>query len=198
MVWPGNSRGKVSAPATGPISRRLTSAITVWQALDVGEELGSREVRSRTLCACVAIASLLACTPTALDTIALGDNPEARDLAIDETFFHCEIQPKVLTTSGCATGAAAESGSCHAARSALRLVVVPTTPICQGGYLVGAASPESIVNLERVRTSIGADADSSPLYRRPLGLDSHPRTIFVAADPPAQLLRDWLNRRGSP
>ena len=70
--------------------------------------------------------------------------------------------------------------------------------VCQGGLLVGGAPPESIVNFERVRSSIGVDADTSPLYRRPLGLDSHPRAIFAASDPPAILLRDWLNQRASP
>jgi hypothetical protein len=141
---------------------------------------------------------LIACTPTALDTIDLGDNPEPPDLALDEAFFHCEVQPKVLTAQGCATGAAGESGSCHSARSALRLLEVPAPPACQGGLLLGAASPESSENLTRVRASIGVDADSSPLYRRPLGLDSHPRAVLTADSEAAMLLRAWLNGQGAP
>jgi hypothetical protein len=138
------------------------------------------------------------CTPTALDTVDLGDNPEPPDLSLDEDFFHCEVQPKVLSASGCASGGAGESGSCHLARSALRLVVVEMAPVCQAGRVVGGASRESILNLSRVRTSVGVDADASPLYRRPLGLDSHPRPVLTADSEAAALLRAWLNGRASP
>jgi hypothetical protein len=148
--------------------------------------------------ACATWLSWGACTPTALDTVDLGDNPEPPDLALDENFFHCEIQPNVITAQGCATGGAGESNSCHMARSALRLIQVPMPSLCQGGRLVGSASPESIVNFERVRTSVGVDADSSPLYRRPLGLDSHPRAIFTSDSASAMLLRSWLDGQATP
>lgn len=140
----------------------------------------------------------VACTPTVGDTVALGDNPEAPERALDEDFFHCEIQPNVLTAQSCAGGQPGEAGSCHLARSALRLVEVPAPPVCQDGRLLGAASLESEMNLERVRASVGADADASPLYRRALGLDSHPRAIFGEDAPEAQLLRQWLDARGRP
>ena len=173
------------------------------RAPSVAEPRGGR-VRERTrvvlalgaLCAAWLAGS--ACTPTALDTVDLGDNPEAPNLALDENFFHCEIQPKVITTEGCAGGASGEGGSCHLARSALRLVEVKDASLCQGGRLVGVASPESVVNLERVRTSVGVDADSSPLYRRPLGLDSHPRAIFTSDSASAMLLRSWLDGQATP
>lgn len=137
------------------------------------------------------------CTPTGLDTVDLGDNPEPPDLALDEDLFHCEVQPKVLGAHGCAAGGTGESGSCHSARSALRLVEVPVPSVCQSGRLVASASPESLFNLERVRTSIGVDADTSALYRRPLGLDSHPRVVFTADSDAANLLRAWLDGRDS-
>ena len=139
-----------------------------------------------------------ACTPTVADTVDLGDNPEPPDVTLDESFFHCEIQPLVLTAQGCVGGGPGEGGSCHGARSALRLIEVPTPSLCQNGRLVGSAAAESIVNFERIRTSVGPDADASPLYRRPLGLDSHPRTIFTADSPAAMLLRSWLNGQNTP
>jgi len=72
-------------------------------------------------------------------------------------------------------------------------VTAPDSPACQGGVVPGGPSLESLTKLERVRASIGVDADSSPLYRRPLGLDSHPRALFAPEDEPARLLRAWLN-----
>ena len=176
----------------------MTSARSVWQARSVGE-LSWREphsVRRKTALAVVVLfISAAACTPTVADTVDLGDHPEPVDLALDEDFFHCEVQPKVLTAQGCAAGGAGESGSCHLARSALRLVEVTEVSICQAGRVVGQPSRESLLNLERVRTAIGVDADASPLYRRPLRLDSHPRAVFAADSEPATVLRDWLNRR---
>ncbi|HEX5661852.1 MAG TPA: hypothetical protein VFX59_31890 [Polyangiales bacterium] len=147
------------------------------------------------LAAALAVAS---CTPTSLDTVDLGDNPEPAQLSLDEDFFHCEIQPNVLTAQGCASGGAGEGGSCHTARSALRLIEVLAPSTCQNGKLVGLPATESELNLERVRTDVGIDADSSPLYRRPLGLDSHPRVVFAADSAPALLLRQWLNGQATP
>jgi hypothetical protein len=145
----------------------------------------------------VAIVASACDTPTAADTVDLGDNFEAPELVLDEDFFHCEIQPKVITAYRCSAGDTGDGGGCHAQKSALRLIDVPEQPRCQAGRLIGAPPSESEVNLERARAAVGVDADSSPIYRRPLGLDSHPRMIFDARSEPAVLLRMWLSE-GTP
>ncbi|MFT3922843.1 MAG: hypothetical protein QM778_09930 [Myxococcales bacterium] len=127
----------------------------------------------------------------------LGDNPEAVDFDVDENFFHCEIQPNVLTQYHCSSGMGGEEGGCHSARSALRLVEVDAPARCKDGRVIGAPPEASQTNLERVRTELGIDADSSPFYRRPLGLDSHPRQIFPSNSDAAALIRTWLNQ-GTP
>lgn len=134
---------------------------------------------------------------TAAETVDLGDNPESIDLVLDEDFFHCVIQPKVITAQRCSEGGAGDGGGCHAARSALRLVEVRDKPRCSGDRVAGELPAESIVNLERVRATIGVDAEASPFYRRPVGLDSHPRVIFSEDSESAQVIRDWLDR-GTP
>lgn len=139
----------------------------------------------------------VACTPTVADTVDLGDNFDAPEIALDEDFFYCEIQPNVISKSRCAAGGSGDGDGCHAQKSALRLIDVPSDPRCDEGRVVGSPPAEAEVNLERVRASVGADADASPLYRRPLGLDSHPRVIFDARSPEAMLLRTWLNGGGS-
>jgi hypothetical protein len=126
--------------------------------------------------------------------VDLGDNYEAPDVAVDENFFHCEIQPNVITQYRCAGGKEGEEGGCHTARSALRLVEVTETPRCRDGRVIGVPPSDSQVNLERVRAELGIDADSSPFYRRPLGLDSHPRAIFSKDSKPAALIRQWLDQ----
>jgi hypothetical protein len=133
----------------------------------------------------------------ACGTVDLGDNPEPPDIEVDEDYFHCEIQPKVLTEFRCATGAAGDGGGCHTERSALKLVEVPAAARCRDGRVIGAAPDESLTNLERVRITIGVDADSSPFYRRPVGLDSHPRQIFDESSEAAVSIRRWLDQ-GAP
>jgi hypothetical protein len=146
---------------------------------------------------CAAIVALaraaIACTPTAADTVDLGDNFEAPELTLDEGFFYCEIQPNVISAMSCAEGASGDSGGCHTERSALRLVPVDEAPRCQDDRLIGTPPTGAENNLSRIRSSVGVDAESSPLYRRPLGLDSHPRQIFDAQSPEAMLLRRWLS-----
>lgn len=132
-------------------------------------------------------------TPTIADTVALGDHFDAPEIALDEDFFFCSIQPAVITKNSCARGQSGDGDGCHAERSALRLIEVPSEARCQDGRVIGAPPAEAVVNLERVQSSVGLDADSSPFYRRPLGLDSHPRVIFDARSPEAALIRQWLS-----
>ena len=127
----------------------------------------------------------------------LGDNFDAPEIAIDEDFYFCEIQPNVISKSRCSAGGSGDGDGCHAQKSALRLIDVPSSPRCQDGRVIGSPPAEAVVNLERVRAAVGPDADASPLYRRPLGLDSHPRVIFDMRSPEAMLLRQWLNGGGT-
>ncbi len=134
---------------------------------------------------------------TATDTVDLGDNFEAPDFALDADFFHCVIQPDVITKFKCAEGGAGDGDGCHAARSALRLVEVTDQPRCSDRRLIGVPPAESVVNLERVRVTIVGEAAASPFYRRPLGQDSHPREVFDESSNAADLIRQWINQ-GAP
>jgi hypothetical protein len=148
----------------------------------------------RDLAASIALFACVGC-----GTIDLGDNIVAPDLQLDEDFFHCEIQPNVLTAHGCANGMAGEEGSCHADRSSLRLVATADLPpMCdeEGRIVGGDISADSVANLEAIRFTVQSDPLSSPLYRRPTGLDSHPRVIFEESDPCAALIVEWINRGG--
>jgi hypothetical protein len=132
-------------------------------------------------------------------TVDLGDNIVPPDLQVDEDFFYCEIQPNVLQAKSCAGGAAGEAGSCHTARSALRLIdTSDPPPTCEDGMVVGGdLSADYIANYEAVRFTVQSDPLSSPFYRRPTGLDSHPRVIFPpdpVGDPCARMIVDWIDR----
>lgn len=126
-------------------------------------------------------------------TVELGDNFVAPDLALDEDFFFCRIQPAVLTQHSCARGGSGEQGKCHDSRSALRLLDTDDPPPCDGGSLVGDLPDAYVTNLDAVRLFVQTDPLTSPLYLRPLRKASHPRRLFDENDEAAELLVEWIS-----
>lgn len=130
-------------------------------------------------------------------TLDLGDNIVPPDLQLDEDFFYCQIQPRILTAKGCATGGAGEGGMCHLDRSALRLVdTMDLPPDCDddGAVVGGSVSADYVANYEAVQFTVQSGPLSSPFYRRPTGLDSHPGANFPETDDCAILIAEWINR----
>ncbi len=66
------------------------------------------------------------------------------------------------------------------------------TATCDGDVLVGLPPASYEANLEAIRFTVQSDPSSSPLYRRPLNLDSHPRQIFDASSAEADLIAGWI------
>lgn len=131
-------------------------------------------------------------------TVELGDNIVPPDLMLDEDFFYCRIQPEIIEAHGCAGGAAGEMGMCHTSRSALRLVETMdlAPPTCVDDVVEGAVPAEYVENFQAVQFTVQSDPLSSPFYRRPVGLDSHPRVIFSETSPEADLVSMWIARGG--
>ena len=157
-----------------------------------------RERATRLWPAVVLFHALCACGPAhengITGTVDLGDDFVAPDLQLDESFFYCRIQPEVLTKHSCATGEAGEEGSCHNANSALRLLATDAPPPCDGDGVLVDSPPEAYEsNLEAIRFSVQSDPLTSPLYLRPLNRASHPRVIFDADDPAAELIVEWIS-----
>jgi hypothetical protein len=127
-----------------------------------------------------------------LGTVDLGDNFVAPDLALDEDFFYCRIQPEVITKFGCATGNGGERGQCHDSRSALQLLATTETASCSNGRVTGAVPDAYVANYEAARFFVQTDPLTSPLYLRPTNQASHPRRIFAPSDPAARLITEWI------
>ena len=127
-----------------------------------------------------------------LGTVDLGDNFVAPDLALDEDFFYCRIQPEVITKFGCSSGNAGERGQCHDSRSALLLIATSETASCRDGRVVGAIPDAYAANYDAARFFVQTDPLTSPLYLRPTNMASHPRRIFDSSDPAARLITEWI------
>lgn len=132
-------------------------------------------------------------------TVDLGDNIVPPSVRLDEEFFYCRIQPEVVVGRSCATGMAGDTGGCHMTQSALLLedAASAARPACteDGELAPGAVVPDVYMrNLTRVRFTVASDPESSPFYRRPLGMDSHPRVIYGIGSPEEILVREWIGR----
>jgi hypothetical protein len=127
-------------------------------------------------------------------SVMLGDNFVAPDLALDEDFFYCRIQPEVITKYGCASGMSGEEGMCHDSKSALRLIDTKEKASCdKGGMLTGNLPDAFVANFEAARFFVQSDPLTSPLYLRPIRKASHPRQIFPEGDAAAKLIVQWIS-----
>ena len=138
-----------------------------------------------------------ACGPTEhhgfTGTVDLGDNFVAPDLALDEDFFFCRIEPDVIEKYGCASGNGGERGQCHDSRSALQLIGTSERASCdRNGRVTGAVPDAYRANYEAARFFVQTDPLTSPLYLRPTNMASHPRRIFAPSDPAARLITEWI------
>ncbi len=129
--------------------------------------------------------------------VDLGDNPSPPSNQLDEDYFFCQVMPNVIVPQSCAPGVAGDGGACHLTQSALFLEdasgIAP--PGCDENdrLLPGEVAPDVYQrNLTRVRFTVASDPMSSPFYRRPLQLDSHPRMIFAIDSPEEVILRTWI------
>jgi hypothetical protein len=138
---------------------------------------------------------LLCVVAAGCGTVELGDNFVPPDVQLDEDFFFCVLQPEVIAANSCASGMSGEMGQCHSARSAMRLAIAGETdapPTCVDGVPTTAIPASYQANLDAVRFGVQADPLSSPLYRRPLQLDSHPRRIFDEASDDAAKIAEFI------
>lgn len=125
-------------------------------------------------------------------TVDLGDNFVAPDLALDEDFFYCRIQPEVIQKFGCAAGNDGERGQCHDSRSALQLIDSMEKATCSNGRVTGALPDGFEANYEAAQFFVQTDPLTSPFYLRPTGQASHPRRIFGTSDAAARLITEWI------
>ncbi len=149
--------------------------------------------------AALAIAALL----SGCGTVELGENIVQPNTQLSEDYFYCFIEPHVIEPLSCANGASGDVGGCHTAQSSLRLLPPQgsTPPMCTGDMSNASSvrlSPGAVIppdyaeNYQRVQFTLGPDAESSPFYRRPTGMDSHPRVVVMRGSAEETLILNWF------
>ena len=126
-------------------------------------------------------------------TVDPGTFEGVRDLKLDENFYYCVVQPQVITAKRCSPGDAGDpSGGCHASKSSMILVDIPTPVACSGTRPTGTVSASERANYQATQLRVTRDPESAPLLARPTGKMDHPRVIFASNSPEADVIRAWI------
>lgn len=135
-------------------------------------------------------------------SLDIGENFQVAETVYDETYFYCEVEP-MLFAQGCGSGdpSLGESAQgCHFNRQRLRLTAYePLTSEQCGAALDGelVAPPAAQQNYQSAQLQMEVDPERSPLLVRPTSTVAHPRVIFEADSPEADIIRAWATRYSS-
>lgn len=141
---------------------------------------------------------LIACGSVGCTSVEPGNDIQIADVVYDENFFYCSVEPMLFAQScGPGNGAGDGSGSCHFNVTSFRLSdytpLVATT--CTGPKTPGGGIPaEASANYTSAQTKMQIDPNLAPLLIRPTGKQAHPRQIFAADSPEADLIRQWATQ----
>lgn len=131
--------------------------------------------------------------PTTVDP---GPDFSIADLVFDESFFYCQVEPRVMIAHSCGAGDPAQgesSGGCHHNVTSFRLTDY-TPPVADGcmGNVVGTPIPAAArQNYQTSQARMRRDPEVAPLLQRPLKRLTHPRVIFNDDSDAADALREW-------
>ena len=146
--------------------------------------------------------------PTTVDP---GPDFSVAEVVFDEGFFYCKVEPMMMQ-QGCGAGDSGRGESaagCHASVTAFRFQ--PYSPLvattCGDGVVPNVVTPDPPVtgqqraiaqqNYQSAQSRMRRDVQAAPLFNRPTGRTQHPRVLFDASSPEAELLRQWASQYSS-
>jgi len=128
--------------------------------------------------------------PTTVDP---GADFSISEIVFDESFYYCQIEPRVIFAHGCSLGNAGDSG-CHVSVTSFRIqeYTPHVSDSCQGNVVGNVLIPQRArQNYNAANARMKRDPESAPLLRRPLARDEHPRQIFDSNSDAAAAIREW-------
>jgi hypothetical protein len=137
----------------------------------------------------------------ACTTVEPGQDFNIADVVYDENFYYCRVEP-MLFQQKCGPGDPGQgdsAGGCHFDVTSYRISnyspLVGEPDLC-GGTLVppSAPGPEAKNNYSASQAKMQLDPNLAPMLNRPVGKAAHPRKIFEADSPPADLIREWATK----
>jgi len=158
--------------------------------------------------ACAALVGLVLSTSSCGDdgliptTVAPGGDFVQEDVVFDDVFFYCKVEP-MLFAQGCGSGVAGKDpeNGCHFSVTKFRLTdyMPHVGDSCMGDTLPpGVAVPTAAQqNYTAAQARMKRDPKLAPLLLRPTAQATHPRKIFEANSPQADVIRQWATQFSS-
>jgi hypothetical protein len=133
-------------------------------------------------------------------TVDAGDDFQIAEVVFDEGYYYCRVEP-MLFAARCGPGDPDQDGmgSCHF--NVTSFTLRDYNPLvgdnCTGNDPRSAISGEAKANYESAQRQMRVDPELAPLLNRPMRQTSHPRKIFDARSPQADVIRQWATRFSS-
>lgn len=137
----------------------------------------------------------LSCT-----TVEPGTDFNIAEAVYDENYYYCVVEP-MLFAQRCGPGDPGKgdaAGACHFNVTAYRLKdygppLVGET--CAGTLVPGVPPPPAArENYQTSQSRMQIDPSLAALLNRPTGTQAHPRAIFGAQSPEADIIREWATK----
>jgi hypothetical protein len=138
--------------------------------------------------------------PTTVDP---GADFGVSQVVFNEDFYYCQIEPMLFRQS-CGPGDPAQgdaANGCHASVTSYRLINY--SPLVGDSCQQGRPDPMVSIpasarqNYQLTQARMKRDPEVAPLLLRPTRKSPHPRSIFAADSPDADLIRQWANQFSS-
>lgn len=193
MAWGSSrkARGKFREIAEGTLAAHTLNSVALW---------GEMPPRFLGPLVALGVALVLACGEHGLlpSTVDPGPDFSVADVVFDDGFYYCVIEP-MFFAQGCGTGdpGRGEGAACHANVTSFRLSdYSPRVGDSCNGVLPAGGNIPAVAqqNYQGSSARMRRDPEAAPLFLRPTGKAQHPRVIFDASSPEADLIRQWATQ----
>ncbi len=130
-----------------------------------------------------------------------GQDFNIADVVYDENFYYCAVEP-MLFANRCGPGDQGKgdaSGGCHFNVTTYKLK--DYSPLvgesCSGVVPTSPPTPAAQGNYQTSQARMRLNPELAPLLNRPTGKQTHPRKIFDANGPEADIIREWATKYSS-
>ena len=186
------ARGRFREIGEGTLAPRTLNGVALW---------GEMPPRFFECLAALAVALATACGEHGMlpSTVDPGPDFSVADVVFDDGFYYCKVEP-MFFAQRCSSGdpTQGEGSACHASVTSFRLTeyMPPVSDSCNGGVVPGGGSIPGVAqqNYQGASARMRRNPDAAPLFLRPTGKAQHPRVIFDAGSPEADLIRQWATQ----
>lgn len=132
-------------------------------------------------------------------TVDPGENFQIADVVFDENYYLCQVEP-MLFEQNCGPGGAQDpAGGCHFNVTLFKLQDYGRLvgEDCQGNTPPPVIPEQARQNYDSAQRRMSVEPDRAELLNRPTRKTTHPRKIFDANSPEADIIREWATRFSS-